>query len=144
MRFLGIDYGKKRIGLSISDEGGVLAFPHSVLENRKNSVKEIKKLIDKEGVEEIVIGESKDLFGNPNPIMKDINIFIENLKKETNLKINLEPEYLSSSEAEKMAPRKDLVRGERSRIDKREVKNVPIDAGSASIILQSFIDRNRS
>ena len=45
MRYLGIDYGSKRIGLSISDEEGRMAFPHSVVENDSHALENISNII---------------------------------------------------------------------------------------------------
>ena len=43
MKYLGIDFGSKRIGLAVSDDGGKLAFPHSVVPNGANLLEEIKE-----------------------------------------------------------------------------------------------------
>ena len=55
MKILGIDYGTKRTGLALSDETGKVAFPYAVI---SNSLDEIIKVIELEGVSEVVIGES--------------------------------------------------------------------------------------
>ena len=44
MRFLGIDYGTKRIGVAISDEKGILAFPKEIVLNDPNTLKKLAKL----------------------------------------------------------------------------------------------------
>jgi len=95
-------------------------------------------------VGEVVVGESKDFSGEPNQIMREINIFIGNLKNEIEIPIILEPEFLSSREADKMAPKFDMARGVKSRIEKRGIKKVALDASSATIILQSYLDRKRA
>jgi len=79
MKIIGIDYGKKRIGIAISDEDTNFAFPKKVLENNSDVINEIKNIIETEGVSKIVLGESKDFDMKDNPIMKDIKIFKEKL-----------------------------------------------------------------
>ena len=74
MKYLGIDYGKKRVGLAISDDLGNMAFPKAVLENDPELLKKIKEIILNEKVEAVVMGESKNFKGEPNKIMQEINI----------------------------------------------------------------------
>lgn len=126
MRLLGIDYGSKRIGLALSDESGTMAFPFKVLENSGGVLSEILEICKKEDVEGIVIGESNDFKGGPNIIMEDI----KQLKKDlegADIKIFLEPEYLTSVEAERI-----------------QGKNKMHDASAAAIILNSFISKKKN
>ena len=83
MKYLGIDFGSKRIGLAVSDGEGKMAFPHSVILNDKNLLVEMKKIIEKEKVESIVIGESKNFRNMPNEIMKEIQKFKKTLEEKT-------------------------------------------------------------
>ena len=82
MKFLGIDYGDKRVGVAVSDETGRLAFPYKVLENKGDLIVKILEIADKENVGEIVVGESLDSEGKPNAIQKDIDEFCANLKEQ--------------------------------------------------------------
>jgi putative holliday junction resolvase len=124
MKILGIDYGRKRIGIAISDENRKMAFPREVLINDQMIFDKLKKIVEQEEIEEIVIGESKDFKMKDNPIMKEINDFKNKLEKEFGLQIILHPEVLSSHQAAKMA-------GSQNRM---------IDASAATIILQSYLD----
>src|SRR3989344_5754517 len=123
MRFLGIDYGKKRIGLAVSDEGAMLAFPKIILENNTGVFEKIKNIIKEEHVGEIVIGDSMDFTGKPNAIAKDIEIFIAELEKLA-VPILKEKEFLTSVEARKF-------HGPKSKVD----------ASAAALILQRYLDR---
>jgi putative Holliday junction resolvase len=59
MKYLGIDYGSKRIGLAVSDPNGKIAFPREVIENRsKETVSLIAKFCEREKVQAIVLGKS--------------------------------------------------------------------------------------
>lgn len=124
MRMMGIDYGEKRIGIAISDENGRFAFPYSVVENDRKIIERIKKICQEKEVSKIVLGQSLDYKGQPNPIMEDIEKFKNNLGKEINLPVIYHPEVLTTREAER-------VQGE----------SKMIDASAAALILKSFIDK---
>jgi putative holliday junction resolvase len=124
MRLLGIDYGKKRVGIAISDDKGMMAFPKTVLPNDNFLMRDLKDLIKGHAVETVVIGESKDYKMNSNPIMSKIRAFVDELEKETGVSVVYEPELLTSHQAAHFQGKTDM-----------------IDASAASIILQSYIDR---
>ena len=123
MRFLGIDYGKKRVGIAVSDPSGCFALPHSVTENSEDLAEKVKKICMANEVETIVLGESKDFAGLDNTIMEEVRSFAEKLKS-TGLSVVLEPEHLSSAAAERF-----------------QGKVQKLDASAAAIILQSYLDR---
>jgi len=125
--FLGIDYGQKNIGLAISDESSGLAFPLEVINTKNSPAEHIAKICLEKDIKKIIIGESKNLDGKPNPIMSKIREFGEKLKKRTGLPVYFEPEFLTTKQA--------------SQIQGRH-KN--IDASAAAIILQSFLDRKNN
>ena len=70
MRFLGIDFGEKRIGLAISDPAGRLAVPLATLERRndRSALRQIAEIARNEGIERLVLGEPVDLYGNRGPV----------------------------------------------------------------------------
>jgi putative holliday junction resolvase len=126
MKYLGIDYGEKRVGVAISDESRALAFPYKVIENGKDKdlVEKILEIIQREEIGKIVVGESLDFSGQPNAVMKNIEKFVEELKKKTEAEICYEQEFLTSHQAQQI-----------------QGKNEMHDASAAAIILQSFLDR---
>lgn len=124
MKLLGIDYGEKRVGIALSDESGTMAFPKEVIENNKDLLEKIVSLIKSENVKTVIIGESRDFLGKENPIMKKIRAFKKNLEKSVSIPVYFEPEFLTSAEAKQ---------------GQEDVKI--IDASAATIILQSFIDK---
>lgn len=151
MKYLGIDYGTKRVGIAVSDELGRLAFPKVVLDNSglEKLIEGVKKIITFEKIEAIVVGDSKNFKFKDNPIMEDINLFIEKLKKETDLEIHLQPEFMSSVQAENLA-NPDFApftvnsrMSEASRTTVRHKRNKAYDAAAAAIILQSYLDSNK-
>jgi len=123
MKFLGIDYGSKNVGLAISDDEGAMAFPKDTLLNTSVLIDDILKIIRKERVTTVVLGESKDFEGNDNPIMKRIIAFKKNLE-ENNIPVHFESELFSTQAA--------------SRGQEGLNKN---DASAATIILQSYLDK---
>ena len=134
MRILGIDLGEKRIGISISDELGITAqgMPTIKTINQIEDLKNIKEIIDKYGVEKIILGLPKNMNGSLGIQAKKALSFAEKLESSFQLPVELEDERLSTSKAEKY-----LIGTDRSRKKRRKV----IDKISAIIILQSFLDR---
>ena len=129
-RLMGIDYGSKRIGIALTNEGaheeGSFALPHSVVQNSVEALPEIVEICTLNGVNKIIIGDSKDFNGEDNKIMADINVFVGNLKKELpEVEVVLHPEFLTSLQAERLQGKNDM-----------------LDASAAAIILQSYIDTN--
>lgn len=131
MRYLGIDYGSRRVGVALSDEGGQMAFPKCVLPNNRELMIELKKLCEHNQVGAVVVGASKDFQMEDNPIFKDTRFFSEELARETGLNVDFEPEYLTSHQASRT---------------EHELggTNAFIDASAAAIILQSYLDKRSS
>ena len=124
MRYLGIDYGKKRVGLALSDEAGEFALPHSVLPADAKLVSRVAALCNEQKVGAIVMGESKDFKQVANRIMTEALEFKTNLEKATGLPVHLEPEFMTSAEAEHI-----------------QGKNAMLDASAAALILKSFLEK---
>lgn len=124
MRYLGIDYGAKRVGVALSDEEGKFALPLAVLPNNNELLPALKKIIAEKQVGTIVLGESKNYKGEDNAIMADIRAFKLALEKETGLPAAYEPEILSSAQAERITGKTKMH-----------------DASAAAIILQSYLDK---
>jgi methionine--tRNA ligase beta chain len=124
MKYLGIDYGEKRVGIAISDNDGKVAFPKIVLENDVKLLKKIGDIITDELCVAIVIGESKDYKGEDNKINPAIISFKRSLATVIKLPIYLEPEFMSSMQVEKNFGKTDM-----------------LDASAAAIILQTFMDK---
>ena len=135
-RFLGIDYGTKRVGLAISDENGTLAFPNGIFPNDLNLFKEIGVILKKENVGEIVVGESLDFQGQPNILAQKIDIFISELQARFNIPISKQKEFLTSVEARgKEGKEKNNARKTKKETGKK------IDDRAAALILQRYLDK---
>lgn len=126
MRKLGIDYGSKRVGLALSDEGGNMAFPLKVLKNTPNLLKELEAIIAEKQVGEIVIGHSLDKNSQPNKIQAEIESLMMDLTLAVGLPIHLEPEQFSTQAALQIQGRNDMT-----------------DASAATLILDAFITKSK-
>ncbi len=127
MKFLGIDYGAKRVGIALSDSAGSMAFPHAVILNNKKLILAIKEVCKKESVEAIILGESLDYKMKPNVIMEKITPFKKELESVTNLPIHFEHEFMTSAAAGHLQKNDEM-----------------IDASAAAIILQSYLDKKKN
>lgn len=128
MKYLGVDYGTKRIGLAVSDDDGSMAFPYTVIPNRgiMHAADDIVMACTNKKIEAIVIGESLTYALEDNPIMKHIRKLEEHLKEKINLPIYFEDETLSSAHAERTQGKGEL-----------------LDASAAAIILTSFLEKQK-
>jgi putative Holliday junction resolvase len=142
MRVLGIDYGQRRIGLALSDATGLLARPWKTIERVGNpaqvaaslSAEAVALSREDDGLEAIVVGYPRRLNGQDNDQSAIVRELAEHLLRLSSLPLHLQDERLSSREAESR-----LARDER---DWRKRK-AQLDAASAAIILQDFLDGRR-
>lgn len=125
MKYIGIDWGKKRVGVAHSDEDGVVAFPLRTLSSDERLVGELKRICTEVGASAFVVGESLDFAGKDNPVMARITPFVEKLREETGLPVFFEREFLSSAHA-------DSIQG----------TGTGNDASAAALILQRYLDRS--
>lgn len=147
MRYLGIDYGTKKIGLALSDENGKMAFAYKVIGNygAEKVLAELKKICGENSVGKIILGESLDYQGKPNPIMSGIDSFKKALGKEIGLPVEYEKEILTSAEARRplAGPRKrpPVLSGRKSPQKEKKLRR-KIDAAAAALILRRYLDRS--
>lgn len=125
MRKMGIDYGSKRVGVALTDDKGLMAFPHDTYPNDGQLLKTLVTLIEDKGVTEIIIGYSLGRDGKPNAIHSRIEELIGDLTLHVGIPVFLEPEQYTTQEALRFQGRTDKT-----------------DAAAASIILNSFITRS--
>ena len=136
MRIISLDVGEKRIGFAISDTGLSVALGLFVYE-RKNldeDIEEIKRLIEKYDVEEIVVGIPVDISGRIGKNGKKVTEFAEEVGKRTGKKIVLWDERFSTNEAHRIMDLKAINHKKRKKY---------IDIMAAQIILQGYLDARR-
>ena len=132
MSYIGIDYGIKRVGIAVSDEHGVMAFPAEVVLEGM-ALAHIAKLARDREAKAIIVGESKNFAGEDNPVMKRIRHFADALREATGLEVIFEPEFMTSAAAGQQ------YRGDTGR--KAKPSQEKLDASAAALILQSFLDK---
>lgn len=141
MKFLGIDYGTKRIGIAISDENGTLAFPKEIILNDAHTLERLGEIIKKENIREIVIGESVDFSGKLNALSARIEVFILELTEKFNLPIHKQKEFLTSVEARRSKGGKAQSSPSQAHSKVKQIKSGRIDASAAALILQRYLDK---
>lgn len=133
MKYLGIDYGTKRIGVAVSDETATLAFPLGTVKAGEGAVREVLDIIRENEVGKVIIGESRNFQGEANPVMQYIEVFKKKLE-DSEIDVELEPEFMSSTlAARQFAPE------EKSRKENPAHDN--LDASAAALILQNYLDK---
>ena len=139
-RFLGIDLGRRRIGLALSDHSGVLATPwesleagQSISETAARVVARIEEFCAGEDgeLEAVVVGLPRRLSGEDNDETPRARAFADALAKRVSVPVHFQDERLTSREAEsRLALRERDWRRRKARID----------AAAAAVILQDFLD----
>jgi putative pre-16S rRNA nuclease len=142
MRALGIDYGRRRIGLALSDATGLLARPWKTIAREGNPqqvaaalMREIVALrADEDGLSAIVIGLPRRLSGEPNEqtmAVETLAAWVRTVISDDSLPVVLQDERLTSHEADSLLAARE----------KNWRKRKPlVDATAAAIILQDFLD----
>lgn len=138
MKYLGIDFGTKNIGLAMSDEEGRIAFPFEVIP-RNGAEEKILKICQQESVDEIVSGDTLQGNKEENPVTAELSIFIEKLEALTGKKIILQNESFTTGIfiLEKLGKQMNTTRG--GRPEKLGISHE--DDRVASVILQRYLDR---
>ena len=156
MKYLGIDFGEKKIGLAVSDKKGLLSMPLKILNNDKNVWENFEKVLKEEKIEEVIFGKSLNFKGKPNKV----NILIEEFSKdfeerffksrkekdlEFNGKVHFENEIFTSIEA-KWGIEKDIRRMDtkNKKGNRKSKKEDNIDHKAASMILKTFLEKNKN
>ncbi len=136
MRVLGIDYGRKRIGLALSDPDGIIASPLSVYlrSDIRTDVDHIARLARENGVERIVIGLPLNMDGSAGGMADEVAAFAEQLSARVKIPVVTFDERLTSEEAERV-----LIQADMSRRKRRGVR----DSIAAVLILQGYLERAR-
>ncbi len=134
MRILAIDWGERRIGLSISDPSGILVTPLPFIENKGKdiSLEKIKEIIEEYRVERIVMGIPKDINGELGKKAKNYKKIGEKIEKETGIPLDFFDERYTTQLAERI-----LREHPKKKTKRKKLK----DSLSASIILEGYLAR---
>jgi putative Holliday junction resolvase len=133
MRFFGVDYGTKRVGLAVGEDNGFGAYPVQTLTRSRSlnhDLGEIARLALKQEADMIVVGLPVNADGSHGPSAQAATEFAKALAKHTKLSIVMHDEFLTTWEAEQ-----DLLEADVSRAKRKQV----IDQVAAVKLLETFL-----
>jgi putative Holliday junction resolvase len=132
-RVLGLDVGERRIGVAISTPEGGLAIPYRIIDaqDAHSDARAIIEIARSENASLVIIGHPRSMDGTVGAQARTIEAFAKTLQEESGLQVELCDERLSTAQARRsLAPTRK--------------RRVPVDDVAASIILQSYLDRQRA
>jgi len=132
-RLLGIDPGKRNVGISVCDQAHLVATPYETIhiEKLNDLIKGLNKIILENSIKGIVVGHPINMDGSEGPRSQSTKDFVKNILKYINLPITLWDERLSTEGA---------FRGMDALNSNSSSKKEKLDENSAAFILQGFID----
>jgi putative Holliday junction resolvase len=136
MRALGLDLGEKRIGVALSDPGGILATPLTAIDARSDeqSLERIGALAREHEVERVVVGLPISLDGSLGPQAQRVKSFVGALAERIELPVVTWDERLSTVAAGRVLAEAGVKRDKRKKL---------IDSVAASLVLQGYLDWER-
>jgi len=132
-RILAVDYGVKRIGLALSDTLGITAQEFetiNVLKKDEHFLR-IKEIVEKEKVKKILIGMPLNMNGSKGERAREVEKFIEKLKRYVNIPVIMKDERLTSVEAKKIM----VSLGQKTGKNKEK-----IDRLAAVLLLETYLE----
>tara|TARA_B110000263_G_scaffold205450_1_gene186038 strand:- start:1693 stop:2121 length:429 start_codon:yes stop_codon:yes gene_type:complete len=138
-RILGLDFGNKRIGISISDPSNIFALPHEIYfrQNLDKDIEHINLISESNEIAKIILGLPLSLSGNQNQQTESTIKFKENLENKTTIPIETWDERLTSVQAQRSFEKPKSKK--RSKQQKQYIDDV-----AATIMLQSYLDRQNN
>ncbi len=134
-RYMGIDYGKARIGIAFSDPSGTIASAHSVIKGQgEKDVENLSNLAKSMDVKYIVIGLPLNADGTESEMSKFVQDFGKKLSEKSGLQVFYQDERYTSFEAEEYLKEAGI---------KWEKRKELLDKVSSQIILQNYLDERK-
>ncbi|MDO8577585.1 MAG: Holliday junction resolvase RuvX [Dehalococcoidales bacterium] len=139
-RILSLDIGDRRIGVAMSDTLGILATPLTILDRKKDEldVASIIDLVNKHDAGQILAGLPRSLSGGIGQQAEKVLEFVEKLKQQTNVPIELRDERFTTLDAQRLM-REAGTKNKRSNIKNKKEK-MHDDAAAAAVLLQGYLD----
>jgi putative Holliday junction resolvase len=134
MRILGIDYGRRRIGLAISDEAAFLARPLDPYQRTRSLQKDLgslARLAREFEAGAIVVGLPLNMDASKGEMALEVEDFVAQLQQISQIRVIVSDERLTSAEAERV-----LLEGDVKRKDRKRLR----DGLAAALILQGYLD----
>ena len=137
MRYLCLDLGKKRIGVAVSDETALIATPLGTINvtSREQVFQAILRYLSEQAAVRLIIGLPLRLSGEEGIESNRAREFANAFAKRTDVPIYFVDERLSSVEASRMMQEAGV---------KSRKRRINIDAQAAAVILQAYLDTERS
>lgn len=132
MRRLGLDVGRARVGVAISDPLGMTAQPLGQVLAGQKDLADLKALIADYDIDQVVVGKPLNRFGEPTEQTKWIENWVENLEQQLNCTVVYWDERYSTKAVESVLIQADVSRKKRKTV---------IDQQAAVFILQGYMDR---
>ncbi len=141
MRALGVDLGRRRVGVAVSDTAGALATPHTTIVRDDASpdawLDELVRLVDDLGVGTVVVGMPLSLDGRRTAAARQAQAAAESLRRalgDRPVTVDTVDERLTTVTAER-----SLAEAGRRGRERRQV----VDRAAATVLLQAWLDRQR-
>ena len=137
MRYLGLDLGSRTLGMAVSDALGMIASSYKIVRHNEEYdrlLDEVQATVEEKKIEAIVLGLPKNMNNTIGPKGELSFQFKEKLENKLGIPVFLEDERLTTKQAENL-----LINNETSRKKRKKV----IDSMAATIILQSYLDKNK-
>jgi putative Holliday junction resolvase len=131
--YLGVDFGKAKIGLAVADSETKMAFGYGILKNDKKLIDNLKNIIEKKGIGKIIVGISSGPTARPQRDADGPRVETQDfasLLAKLNIPVEFQNEMFSTLEAERNLIEKGA----------KKIKRFD-DQEAARIILQSWLDK---
>ena len=154
-RILAIDYGRRRMGLALSDELHLTAQPLMTMlrKNRRDDLRRLREMVRDHGVTQIIVGHPLRLDGEESEMGAEAAAFAKRVARALGVPMQLYDERLTSWEAEQMVAEKDGQTGRHSRPVKHSTRRGHSSARSArpakdhlaaAILLHDYLESRRA
>lgn len=130
MKYLGLDYGQSKVGLSVGDDETGVAVSKGTLKglSQPKLIEKIIAIADLEDIDRVVVGLPLGLDGGETEMTKEVRLFVEKLRSRTDTPVQTMDERYTSQMADR------LLKEEKDRENKQ-------DQVAAQIILQDYLDK---
>ncbi len=135
MRSMGLDVGDRRIGVALSDPGGILASPFTIIERSelRQELEAIADIVKQQEVGRIIVGLPRSMDGTIGSQVRKVQAFVQELCRCIDVPVEFRDERLTTVSARRL-----MKSGGR-----KKHKKVRYDAAAAAVILQSYLEEGR-
>ena len=137
MRYLGLDLGSRTLGMAVSDALGMIASSYKIVRHNEEYdrlLDEVQATVEEKKIDAIVLGLPKNMNNTIGPKGELSFQFKKMLEEKLSIPVYLEDERLTTRQAENILIKNDTSRKKRKKV---------IDSMAATIILQSYLDKNK-